>query len=297
MLGITQYFACHGIAIDAIRGYLRPLGHDEMLLLVGSVAEGLASPESDLDLLLVTDDANVGSGNACEAILRSMPVGFDLNIEVVGHRRVEALGAEFLRSLEIAKSAFPGAPRALPFLGGDELRLLHRLRTGIPLSAPEGAIDALRERHALHALPDLCLLQHAACHLRLRADARQSAFEVADPFTPLLMSQLAMQHLIGAVLASIGESNVNPKWFLRLLRDHRRALQAYDPERLARLALPGTAGDVRAAVESMLSCSSLTLARLAEDAERGGSPAAGMLAALAATAVQAGLPQTMEVAS
>ncbi|GAA0713847.1 nucleotidyltransferase domain-containing protein [Dokdonella soli] len=281
MLGITQYLACHRISMDTIQGYVRPLGDGECLLLVGSVAEGLANPESDLDLLLLANDRDAGEHELHGDMLRAMPEGFDLNIEVITHARAEAVCRFFLHNLnEARRPAAAGAPRSLTFVGADELRLLHRLRTGIPLIASANSVDTLRDCYALHALPDFCTLQHVACHLRLRADASQTVQDAGDPHTPLVMSQLAGQHLIAAVLASIGETNPNPKWLLRLLRDHRRMLQTFDPDRLIRLALPGAASSARDIVDELQAVSEMTLARLVIEAGRAGSPTAVALSDL-----------------
>jgi len=56
MLSVVQYLEYHGLRPDDVRGFIRELGAGESLLLVGSVAEGLANIESDLDLLLLEGD-------------------------------------------------------------------------------------------------------------------------------------------------------------------------------------------------------------------------------------------------
>lgn len=274
MLGVTQYLARHGLALGDIGGYVRDLGDGEGLLLVGSVGEGLANEESDLDLLLLAQGGPDGTSD----VLRAMPEGFDLNIEVVTTGHVESLCRRFRQSLDDARrTPAAQAPRMLTFVGSDELRLLHRLRTGIPLLESAATIAALRGRHALHALPDFCMLQHVACHLRLRADAAQAARDATDPHTALQMCQLATRQLIAAVLALAGETNPSPKWSLRLLRDHRQSLHGFDCDALLRLSLPGWASPAGAVVAEMTAISGRTLDQLVVAAERAHSPMAAVI--------------------
>lgn len=280
MLSVARYFSYHGLSVDDVRRMVRPLRDGESLLLVGSVAEGLSNAGSDLDLLLLGAEAS-DEPDWRSKIMRSMPAAFDVNLEILTPTEIDALGHRFKRSLNCAGSAMPeSGPTAIRFIGPDDLRLLHRLYTGLPVSESGNRLAELRERYALHRLADVCLLQQAACHLRLRADAEQAVLDGREHDTAVLMTQIAAQHLLGCVLASAGETNMTPKWSLRLMHDHAHALQHLDLDAIRSLVLNPSGASTHGTLDRLTAVSSRTLAALVAAAERSGSPVANAIRAL-----------------
>jgi hypothetical protein len=249
------------------------VGPDESLLLVGSVAEGLAHANSDLDLLLLERDDPESAPPLHQDTLTARPDGLSVNVEIVGIDAMRALCRRFVSCLDTAARTTPATPM-LAYLGADDQRLLHRLATGVVLADPTGIANGLRQEYRLAALADFCMLQHASCFLRLCADARYAA---DDAGTVRLMAALAARHLVSAVLASAGETNPNPKWCLRLLRDHAPELGAFDADRLAALLIPSPDGSVRTLVDDLARNGDKALATLQERAWRAHSPMAGAL--------------------
>ena len=134
------------------------------VLLVGSHAEGIATAVSDLDVLVLLEgDEELpppGAGASLVPVAASSTVverylllahDLELDVEVVRDTRiagVETMTGEFAL---VAGGEVP-ATRGLPTLQTLELRVLSRLRTGIPLGGAE-RVESWRRRLHLDLLP------------------------------------------------------------------------------------------------------------------------------------------------
>ena len=168
----------HG-AVEALLD-LRP---DDVLLLAGSYATGEANPTSDLDLLVITARPRAarrppGSTNHPSTFGDSLDgrvAGLVVNVEYVAAERLAAVAA-LLRRLR----ADPEPD--LPNLQALELRLAHRLATGVPLcgadrlgplrldvDAARAAAAALYFVMALSFLEDVQVMAPPAQQLMLRS--------------------------------------------------------------------------------------------------------------------------------
>lgn len=249
MLDAARYLAAHGFTPHTLPRCVRAVGPDESLLLVGSVAEGLAHANSDLDLLLIERDDPEREAMHQDT-LTTRPDGFAVNVEIVGIEAVHALGRRFVSCLDAAVHINAATP-VLGFLGFDDQRLLHRLSTGVVLVDPACLMPDLRHDYRLSQLADFLVVQHASCFLRLLADARHAAQDGSDPDTARLMASLAARHLAATALAAVGETNPNPKWCLRLLRDHAPSLRSFAPPSLTRALVPTIDGPPLAHVDDL----------------------------------------------
>ena len=195
----------------------------ETLLLTGSIPQGLGSPLSDIDLLLVTD-SRVNRG----LVLREPDFenmvgdvnGHEVHIECWRLADLERLSARLKDSLARMR---PGGPlECADQPSRSQLKLLHRIRTGAPLANREN-VALWWERLSLDDLPEYMTCHGLAEFAALREDAHAQAVH-GDIESAVFMLRLAISSLAGALLASIGETNTYGKWRSPLLERHRQTL-------------------------------------------------------------------------
>lgn len=231
----------HGLRPDLLIEVARQIVPDgfslEVLLFVGSLAEGLGSATSDIDLIMLV----VGTGELPmdEIALEVDGVIVDVQLQSLPEaaRKLAACGDW------ASKDGAQGGERALataPFSEG-ERTFLHRLLSGkFLLGSPDRlALIAVREA-ALRSL--LRLKFDAARHYaRARQVDAHGCFVDGDVALAAAMAHDALHHAVDALTAALGESNVNPKWRLRLLRRLEREgrISPAVGETIARLLMGG----------------------------------------------------------
>jgi Nucleotidyltransferase domain len=219
-----RFLARFGVAPEELEGFVRGLSRDETLLLGGSVADGLANRDSDIDLMLL---GGLSGGRSvvfleaeCEISTERHPSGLELSVEAWDGSYLERL-ARRVAVNSAGLTSRRGLDR-LDLLREGDLRLLHRLRTGLAL-VNAAAADAWRERLAVSTLDAYLVLHFLQQHFVAREDAIAEWHEGYRDSAGW-MFRTALGHLAGACLASIGETNAAPKWRLRLLDRHIESL-------------------------------------------------------------------------
>lgn len=223
--GCVSQLARRGLSVDDLPSYARPLDDDECLLLVGSIAEGLGNPHSDVDLLLIGktkafQDAGL-TGVAYHLDAARPAPHIKVNTETYDP-------ADLLRlqpTMSAAVAALEGDdPVDRPALISDarDVKLLHRLRSGIPLAHPE-VVDLWRGRLHLDLLPELVAIGALVTHYSRREDGL-SHVEEGDLDAASICLQESAAHVAGCLLATVGETNPAPRWRLKLLRRHEEGL-------------------------------------------------------------------------
>ena len=252
---VTDHLAGYGVDLDDLRRIAEPLETDDLLLLTGSVVEGLANADSDVDLLLVgahrTPEGGVTTtGTSCQVIgALGQPQGFDAQITIWTRQAVADFAGRFRAFADawrgkLALQERGGDPRSTPWafswFSPIERLFLHRLRNGIPLHNQTG-ITALRSRMALNYLPLQSFVTAVhACYGFVEDSIAQAEQPNGDPDTALAMLHLAAEALAEALLAAEGETHPYPKWRAKLLKRHTaeigqgvvdQVLAAYLPSR------------------------------------------------------------------
>ncbi len=136
------------------------------VLLVGSLAEGLGTTVSDVDLLLLADSpADQRSGaldgvvyrDAATVEFRRFEHGLEVNPEVAFRSEMRPIVGAFL---ELAPLLYqPEAPVRFPRLTPRQVRMLHRLRTGVVWRGPE-QVELWRDELYTQLLPPYLTLLH-----------------------------------------------------------------------------------------------------------------------------------------
>jgi hypothetical protein len=179
----------------------------DVVLAVGSVAEGLGNSKSDLDLLLVTgEDTWRAESERCWAIGRCV---VDLRVlhSATIERLADRLGAWARRPWSIADSA--------PF-SYEERVLLHRLMEGVKLYPASGPEDyPWQPRRPELARLKLQVARHTARTVQVDMVGYRDEHDYG---TLVFAAQDLLGHGVDGLLAGHYLTNPNPKWRLRLLR-------------------------------------------------------------------------------
>lgn len=185
------------------------LGRDDVLLAAGSLAEGLGTGKSDLDLFLITA-RDAASGERDEIILAAGSRLVDLRI--LSRRRVAGLLGR-LRDWGLAQ----WDPSEAASFSHDERVLMHRLAHGLDWTSPSrGALPGDSFRPPLHELSLLKL--HVARHAARTVQVDLEGYRQAGDYrTMAFAAQKLLGHAVDGLLAGHHLTNPISKWRSRLL--------------------------------------------------------------------------------
>ncbi len=235
----NRHLESYDVSFEDLRSIAEPLQDGEMLLLVGSIAEGLANRDSDVDLLLLGSFRNVEAGvttigTNCQVVgALGQPQGFDAQITIWSPETVESVRQRFGRFVEIWQHKLECAssgqdlditPWVFPWLSPIEQLFLHRIRGGIPLT-DRSVISRLRASLQLEMLPLHAFVTGVhACYGFVEDAIAQAEQPEGDRETAQTMVSLAADGLAAGLLGAVGEKHPYPKWRPKLLRRHRGIL-------------------------------------------------------------------------
>jgi len=218
-------------ALHAIGG-----DRDDLLFAGGSTVEGLANPNSDIDLYVIGDIEITGTETAARKHEKTATIEYrdsrEVNLTVLDPGGIIELDAAFRRSL----ASLSGEQGIEQLVDEDDLKVLHRIRTGRALQRPD-RLDALRTDLGTDQLARYLLNMHAIAAVNRLTDV---AGERADGHeeSAAWMFREALVRVGQLVLAVDGETNSSSKWLVRLLL--RGGASAAVRERVAQLLLGST---------------------------------------------------------
>lgn len=205
---------------DLVR-FAPPVGDEECLALMGSIAEGLANEESDVDLLYI------GSGDLKDKIVMQIDTsrktgvshdehGREINIEQLEIDQLSDMEARVEGSLEIFQNLKKG--RGIVVENNlDTLRMLHRIKTAIPLVNAD-VLASWQARLRVKEFHQFVCLSHVQYLMNLREDI-VGEIEAGNIGSAVWSARcLYGPRLVAALLASIGETNAHVKWHYRLFK-------------------------------------------------------------------------------
>jgi hypothetical protein len=258
----VDFLANWGLRLEDLPRFVRPLATSEVLLLVGSCAEGLATPLSDINLLLIGDaptstDAVIDSSTAPSTHARATKPA--INIESHEFSKIGpiidklAAGSTLIRNPSQVEGVVTDK---FDMLNSAEIGLLHSIRTGVAL-VNSATVESWRER--IEDLPDFLTLFCLVNHFNSREDLIGQV-KYGDPLSALWMLSNATNFLAGAMLASVGETNPYQRWRPLLLKCHEELLGKERVERVLQFLLPTTVpANMVAMAQHALSSFDLTL--------------------------------------
>jgi hypothetical protein len=188
----------------------------ELLFLVGSMADGLANRNSDYDLYLIGTATVEGSETAARKAERTATIGYhrgrEVNLAVLNPAALETLRDAFRAAID----SLSGVTGIAQVVDEDELKLLHRIRTGRALRRPD-LLEALREEHRTAYLARYMFNVAAIAAVNRLADI---AGELAEGHrdSAAWMYREMLTHTGQCALAASGVTVPATKWLIRLLQ-------------------------------------------------------------------------------
>ena len=211
-MNVEEFLSQGGTSLEAVLasvdGWLE-MGPEDILLAAGSLAEGLGSSKSDLDLLLVSHRTRTELPEQDEVIWALGNCAVD--VRILHHDRV----ANLLNHLKNWVKQ-PWDVSNVAKFNHDERVLLHRLRHAEVLKSGGGqhAVEAITP-----ALPDLALLKlQVARHAAKTIQVDMVGYRESGDFATLgFAAQKLLGHAIDALLAGHHMTNPLSKWRCRYL--------------------------------------------------------------------------------
>lgn len=239
----SELLAQWNIRLEDLKTYIRPLEPSETLLLVGSVADGLANPYSDIDLLMIGDgkleQGFIQTETEFNEATERLPGGQEINPQYWQTSTLELLRERLNSTFDMIQS--PIQSEKLNRLTDTEIRVLHRIRTCIVLANPEIASE-WQSSLRVSELPDYRLLHEIGKHFVYREDAIAQVL-YGEPLLALSMLRFSTESLVNAALASVGETNPDPKWQIRLLMRNKEIIGEERINEVLRFLFPSSQGD------------------------------------------------------
>jgi hypothetical protein len=188
------------------------------VVFTGSLAEGIGSPYSDIDLLVLSDDegaskgvvpgeVSLHTGNLTETLIYKPP--YEIHIALLPHDSLAHVGRELSAALPALED--PEKLGSYPVINYADVKLLHRIRTGIPIFGTE-----LVERWRLELYSEFLPLYLAAFHyvyvLEMVEKLRGLAARSVRNETIWQAHHQWAEQSIATLLASSGVTNLSNRW-------------------------------------------------------------------------------------
>ncbi|MGO6984221.1 nucleotidyltransferase domain-containing protein [Rhizobium leguminosarum] len=207
-----------GLSIDYFLAEVLVDPTNATIAVAGSIAKGLSTPESDIDLIVIVEKAAQVRSESSSIVFRPKSglsglehkffhqgVEFDVEIYVM----------EELSSLEAAVNTLvtvlhqPQSMQTLPILRSDEVKLLDNLRNAWVLSGEPYADLILKRFHVRH-LPLYCALFYYTEYLESLEDAFALRDEDARVFCAA--TRICAGYAVHSMLGIHGVSDPSEKW-------------------------------------------------------------------------------------
>lgn len=196
---------------------------DDVVLLIGSVSDGLATSLSDIDIMVAgerrPDDDLVLWESERQRAIRRLSTGQEINIEYWDWDRLKAIADKFSQSAYAINN--PNLTDDVIVFDEEEVRIIHYILNGIVLHSGGGSIysDIFDKDIFLDYLVMFCVTKYLAT-------AEDSIGQIIEGDLECASFDLrrAFEYLAGAELAALGYTNPALRWRVKLLRTARDQL-------------------------------------------------------------------------
>ena len=217
-----------GIKHDDFLQKMPQVGQNDCLFIAGSVVERLSNDRSDLDVLYVGErpmEARivVSSTDINQAVspVLSNYGSTDINVDAYPHSRLIKLENQVGLSFE--QAFYPKLAKTLKVIHNDEdFRLLHRVRTGIPVTN-DTVFENLQKRMRSDDLPAYVAVSQILFYFNVVVDVMGES-DAGNHTSAAWINKFAYERLARAALATANETNASQKWILKLLYLHQHSL-------------------------------------------------------------------------
>ena len=187
------------------------------VLVSGSIAEGNANAESDLDLLVLIDsdvdflpsseDINIEYGSSLEVLFYHN--GIEINIDFMARNRLNDLIESFV---SVAPALYnPAELRSLPIVGWEDLQFLHRLKTGWVIYNSE-MVAQWQDEFIVELLPIYSSVRDYFEGIEMLEDTVSSSS--SSQHVCHFMGRKSVEYALYALLAKEGYTSQSRKWTL-----------------------------------------------------------------------------------
>jgi hypothetical protein len=250
----NHYFNCSTVNWEQIYNIVDEIKtENNMVLLVGSVAEGNANFGSDIDLV-VLDTGNISAhGLAIDSsdhsqISHTIGAGRAFNVEFWSVEKCLELGKSLTDLIDSFSDVV--SINALQIFNENELRLMHRIRCGLTLWGDD-RMAKFREQMSSDRFEDYVTLLGLSWHVSSRKDAYSQSLD-GDLEAALFMLQNSFACLAMSLLGSYGETNLYDKSKITLLKEHKAQIGGEVVDRIIDRLLPGRRDDIESFVDESL---------------------------------------------
>jgi hypothetical protein len=189
--------------------------------ITGSLVEALGNYRSDIDIIVLTDSGPRPGEHASERGGEMRWKDFAESIHYLGKRRVdfEFWSPAVLES--VARDLVPpeDLPEGIHELSLDKLKLVHRIKIGLPILARDQFED-IRNRFPFDLLQKY-LLRRALAEVDSIMEDVQGMIDEEELGTTLLRTNDLLNSAYAAYAHHLGETNPTRKWTRRLMSRHK----------------------------------------------------------------------------
>jgi hypothetical protein len=192
-----------GIQFDELHNFVPGIEPEDVLILIGSVPDGLANSLSDVDIL------HIGSHNSaadlvlhegdCARIIKRVSSDLEINVEFWSRESICGLSEKLDQIGETLSR--PNEIKDIVVLDEEQIRIIHYILNGAPIFGNINIIRSMFKEQYFACLED-CLGQIID----------------SDTDTAALCLRYATEYLISSELASLHQSSPYGKWRIRLLK-------------------------------------------------------------------------------
>jgi hypothetical protein len=257
MLSAIEFLAQAGLGLDRLSCLVPSLNASEAILLVGSVANGPTTPFSDINILVICE--NNPRGMVARSAGTDEYKGPRISIQHRSLCDVETIIAKLGKFSALVRNPQQCEgieTQTFDMLSASDISVLHHIRSGIAL-VNGTAVQSWQKQ--LHDLPEFITLYSLMSHFNSREDLIAQT-NYGDRISALWMLSEAAGFLAAAMLASVGETNLQPRWRPCLLLRNEAALGKERISVILRYLLPTTASaNLNAVVQHALGFFDLAL--------------------------------------
>ncbi|WP_433215062.1 hypothetical protein [Microtetraspora malaysiensis] len=190
---------------------------DDLLFVAGSVVDGLANDNSDLDIYFLgrDGDAVIGAETTVRKGEKSGTIGViggrEVSVSIIEPAGLAQLRADFGDCL----AALTGNDGIVQLENQNDLKLLHRVRTGVPVQG-EMRLQSLRQELGTDRLAEYLANVHGVAAVNRLIDVEGELAEDSEDSASWMLRE-ATSHFARFALALQGQTNPAPKWRVKLI--------------------------------------------------------------------------------
>jgi predicted nucleotidyltransferase len=206
-----------GLGVEDLLAEVPSLGDDDVLLLIGSVSDGLATPLSDIDMMVAGDrrpDTDlVMRESDRERAIRRLESGHEINVEYWSWDRLRKIETKFSEAVHAINN--PNLTDEIFVFDDGEARIIHYVINGITLAGDDFVLKEMFDRDSF---ADYLVMYSITRYFATAEDSIGQAMQ-GDIACASFDLRRAFEMLAGAEIASLGYTHPGVRWRVKLLEE------------------------------------------------------------------------------